>query len=459
MCLGGPMSNRKADSFRWSALNFATLLKLQAGVATVFSLLALFSLVPLRASAAQMKLLAPNTGWVAGGNTLYWTTDGGNHWTNITPAPPEVRPGSATLSNVFFLDTSEGWAIISYQIEVPPTSPANPRGYLGMQHTVYEIAHTVNSGESWTFTPLTYPELPASWQETFAGPVDLYFLDSQHGWLDLEFEGLMRPGKLLATEDGGSTWHWVNGPGPSGRMSFSTPQDGWLIDGWRANLLFVTHDGCKTWQKVILSPPLQAGAAIYAAFEDPPVFENGRQGFLLVQYSGTFSTPTKLVIYSSVDGGQTWQVAKVLSLIQKSPGRAYIPFAIVDSSLIVSTGPSARNVASIPLLNGGSSDVRASASDLGVHALSFADGSNGWALSAKGLIATQDGGRTWKYIGLQPAHSPQPGKIVPSTSGPGMIVTHSALSSSGLQPFAQTAMAGTPTLADTSASTAQLGCK
>lgn len=431
------MSNRKADSFRWSALNFATLLKLQAGVATVFALLALFSLVPLRASAAQMKLLAPNTGWVAGGNTLYWTTDGGNHWTNITPAPPEVRPGSATLSNVFFLDISEGWAIISYLTDVSAATPSK-LGYLGTQKTIYEIAHTVNSGESWTFTPLTYPELPASWQETFAGPVDLYFLDSQHGWLDLGFDGNSKPGKLLATDDGGETWNWVNSPGFSGLLAFASLQDGFLLGYFGADKFYATHDGCKTWREVSLAPPSQVGAAIYPTFQSPPKFEDRNRGFLVVHYSGGPGIPTKLVVYSTSDSGKTWQPIKALDEAEQHTQAANFPFAVSDSTMFIAAESNSGHarIASVPLLDGHSSAVHPS--ERGFFGLTFADTSHGWALSAKGLIATQDGGRTWKYIGLQPAHSPQPGKIVPSTSGPGMIVTHSALSSSGLQPFAQT---------------------
>ena len=73
-------------------------------------LLALLSCAVAQGQGKQMQLLAPNVGWVLGGGKLYWTTDNGGHWTDITPPVPER---SVKLTDVFFRDAAEGWALLS----------------------------------------------------------------------------------------------------------------------------------------------------------------------------------------------------------------------------------------------------------------------------------------------------------------------------------------------------------
>jgi photosystem II stability/assembly factor-like uncharacterized protein len=335
------------------------------------------------------------------------------------------------LRGIFFRNTSEGWTVVSY----PEKNSVPSLEALRNQKTLYSIAHTVDGGDSWSFRPLTYPELPQWIQDTFAGPADLYFLDSLHGWMDIAFEGNARPGKLLATQDGGNTWEWVNSPGVSGSISFPSPQDGWLVSNWGADQLYVTHDGCKTWQEVSLSPPPQVGAAIYPTFQAPPVFQDPLRGFLVVHYSGGPETPTKLVVYSTIDGGKNWQPAKVLAEAGEHSRAAGFPFAIVDSVIIVSTGSSASDVtvASVALLDGRSSAVRLS--DRGVVTLTFSDSNNGWVQSADSrLLGTDNGGLSWKDIGPRRGLNPRRGttiKVAPSTSF-----------SSSPQPFASGSFGG-----------------
>jgi photosystem II stability/assembly factor-like uncharacterized protein len=390
-----------------------------------------------------MKLLSPNTGWITYNNKLYWTNDGGDHWMDITPAPPGIKPAppglpraGASFSSVFFRDTSEGWVVVSYTEQIPVPTPQA----LGDARTLYTIGHTVDSGTSWTFAPLTYPALPQWLQDTLAGPTDLYFLDSMHGWLDVAFEGNLKPGKLLATEDGGRTWKWVNSPPVSGPIMFLSLQDGWLVSNFGADQLYVTHDGANIWQEIRLSPPPQIEPTSSPRFQSPPFFPDQREGFLVVHYSGS---PSKLVIYSSKDSGKTWQPIKVLTEAQGAEGAR---FAIVDSNIVVSTGSSAGNIGtkSLALLGGGSSDVNAS--DRGVIALTFGDAANGWALSADGrLLATHDGGATWKDI--SPSHAPSlPVKTFPAQKGLAANVTETDLLSSSLETLASSGGSGGPHL-------------
>jgi photosystem II stability/assembly factor-like uncharacterized protein len=407
----------------------------------VAALLVLLCLDPVRATAGPIKLVSPGTGWVAHGKNLYWTNDNGNHWSDITPVLPGIPRAGVAASARFFRDKSEGWEVISYPEQVPPTTPPSP----GSEKTVYSIAHSTNSGASWSFTPLTYPELPEWIQDTFAGPTDLYFADSLHGWLNIAFAGNSKPGKLLATEDGGKTWNWVNGPGFSGPITFASLRDGWVAGYFGGERLFVTHDGCKTWQEVNVPLPPQVGAAISPTFQGPPVFQDDRKGFLVVHYSGKPGTPTKLVIYSTLDTGYTWQPIKVMTEAREATASATFVFSVVDSSLIVSTGSSASDVAvaPVPLANGGSSDV--TASDRGVLALTFADLANGWAMTADDrLLATGDGGSTWKDITPWRVVASPAAKTFPIAEAPAMDVSNSsgfkalAVGVGGSAPFKQT---------------------
>lgn len=385
--------------------------KSPTGLAVCLALLIVMLLPP--SIAGQMKLLSPNTGWVSYGSNLYWTRDGGSKWNDITPVPPDTTRSRIALRSIFFRDTTEGWTVISYPEKNPDSSPDPFRN----QKILYSVAHTTDGGDSWLFSPLTYPQLPQWIQETFVGPTDIYFLDSLHGWMDIGFEGNSKPGKLLATVDGAKSWHWVNSPSTSGSITFASPEDGWLVGGWAADQLYVTHDGCATWQEASLEVPLQVGAALHTTFQAPPIFQDAMKGFLVVAYSGGTDIPSKLVTYSTVDRGHTWKPVQVLVGNRGDVGGGR-PFAIVDSTIIVATGMKAKNITvrSAPLMDINPSDIIPS--EQGSPVLSFVDRNNGWAMSAlSGLLATHDGGTTWDSIAPAPKTAPQGGRTISTTAG------------------------------------------
>jgi len=405
-----------AGQISWSISDRTLVSRARGEAAISIALLFLLCLVPTGAAAQSMKLLSPQAGWLASGNSLYWTNNGGDDWTDITPIPLRDRFGKARLHSTFFRNISEGWAIVSHR-ELEPVAPPTPQALAPLK-TLYTVAHTVNGGASWSIVPLTFPKLPQWIQDAFGGPADLFFLNSLRGWLDVTFAGLSRPGKLLATEDGGKTWKWINSPGFSGPFTFASLRDAWLLGCFGGDKLYVTHDGCKSWQEVSLSPPPDVEATIYPIFQGVPIFQDQQKGYLVVNYySGPPGTLSKLVVYSTVDRGKTWRPAKTLAAPHEVSMSYRYPFAMVDSTIIVSTTSSPANirVGSVPL-NGGSSDV--SASDRGIIGLTFADTANGWVLSTEnGLLATHDGGATWKHIG--PPRVPRlPGWTAPGQTGP-----------------------------------------
>lgn len=359
-----------------------------SGISAIFLML-LVSGCTLPACGQQMKLLSPRAGWVRYLDTLYFTHDNGEHWADITPRAPGV-PKSATFGYVFFRDTSEGWAISSY---AEPLSSLTQQT-LNDRKVISSVMHTENGGESWSATPLVYPEPPEWVEETGAAPASLFFLDSMHGWMDIEFTGLARTGKLLMTDDGGRTWSWASSsPLHSGPICFTSPNDGWLISNGGADELYTTHDGAKSWQEVVLAPPSGMGA-VRTTFQELPLFQDSRNGYLAVSYSGAEGTPAKLVVYVTRSSGKHWQPLKTLSVPAQSP------FTLADSVLVlptVSTKPGELATATISLTDQ-SPPVKHTYGD-GVRALSFADATSGWALNSNGrLYMTSDGGSTWKDI-------------------------------------------------------------
>jgi photosystem II stability/assembly factor-like uncharacterized protein len=341
----------------------------------------------LLARGQQMKLLSPGTGWVRYVDTLYFTRDNGEHWSDITPHPPDVRPKAAALGPIFFRDASEGWAIVSYPEKIDSLTPQAMQN----RKTTYVVMHTENSGESWSVTPLTYPKLPDWIEDTFAGPASIFFLDSTRGWMDVAFEGMDKPGKLLATEDRGRTWNWVNGPPFSGQIQFTSLNDGWLINSWGGDELYVTHDGAKSWRHLNITRPPDVRATDRPVFSMPQ-FQDKQEGYLPVKYVGVFGTPSKLVVYTGRSSGNVWRPLKRFLV------PADVAFTMADSTLVlpVETGNEQLSTTALSIFDQSQPAVRISSRD--VLAFSFYERNNGWALRSNGLYETADGGSTWTKI-------------------------------------------------------------
>lgn len=373
--------------------------------------LAILLLIVVTAQAGTMKLLTSETGWTLMGPGLMWTTDGGNTWTNITPPVPKGEH----ITSVFFLDTQDGWALLSG----PITGSEAPR---------LDLAMTVDSGQTWSVSPVDFPAPPAG--SDLYGAVDMYFLDLSHGWVDMSLvsSAAARLGALLVTADGGRTWSWANSPGKPGRAGdilFITTTDGWLSGGPEGKL-YVTHDGANTWQEVTFQPPPQAGRAIYPTY-GLPEFENGQDGFLPVTFSGTAGVRSVLAMFATSDGGKTWIPDAVVPTLTETSQGQRLPTSIVNSTLITGNA-SDQTLTLTKATHGGAAAASAGIKlrQAAVAELSFVDSMKGWAVlgyhgAMHKLLATSDGGDTWTDITPQAPKRPLPrGKVlrIPRLPGP-----------------------------------------
>lgn len=355
---------------------------------------------------AQMKLLSQQTGWFVEFGRLLWTSDSGANWKDITPSEPTLLKG-ARLGGVFFLNSSEGWVTLSCP---EPVAAPTPQA-LASRKTLYRIAHTENGGATWDAWPLSYPALPDSVQETFGGPVSLYLLDSAHGWLDVTFQSMFDPGRLLATDDGGHTWKWVNSPIHSGPLYFHTLNDGWIISNYGGRQLYVTHDGAKSWRETRLKAPSELGSQAYAEFLEMPFFMGRQDGYLAVNYYGPgYSSPT-LVIYSTGSGGRYWQQLKSV------PASMETHVGLTNSAVILPTnsGASEPSTERVSLANPSRPSRPVTSQDhSGIVSFSFLDDKDGWIFKVSapgGLFSTHDGGLSWKNIS-PPSRVPNPKHIM-----------------------------------------------
>jgi photosystem II stability/assembly factor-like uncharacterized protein len=311
-------------------------------------------------SLREAKLLSPSTGWLWLDEQLYLTRNGGGQWQNITP------PRAETLLGVYFQDETHGWL-------------AGVDGAAG-QPTLWR---TTNGGASWQpLAPLPGIEQPFR-------AVHFDFISADTGWLLAELDtGLnFSQGRLFKTSDGGQSWQELSAP-LGGPINFVTADAGWLVGGPTRSALYRTRDGGQSWQPVSLAAGW--GDALPAAA--PPVFNATGGGAIAV----TVSRPdaSRVEIYTTANGGNTWQLAEAVTLAQAVGPGVRAPAQVINPQqwLLGETSPT-----------------------LPAHTreLSFVSAAAGWAISrhnnctaatgcsgSVGLWRTLDGGTTWTAVSL-----------------------------------------------------------
>jgi hypothetical protein len=381
-----------------------------------------------------MKLLAPGIGWAErsihhypSGNVdeiIYWTTDNGRHWRNITP--PAAGKG---VSDFFFLDTHRGWTIFWQSNEAEQRM--EPRDKLRLA-----LATTTDAGATWSKTPLTLvladyfskddvSEIEELWVSGIA------FADPRHGWLQLQYwiEMHLHASLLLVTSDGGKTWKEADSyPRPNfPDMVLLTPKDGWVFgtiepDG-PPNSLFVTRDGTRNWQEIAAQSIENLGDFVKKWHEmllqphgeleeegadcevyDLPMFKDPAHGLLEEDCSvdvvgGDPVSMHTTVLFATNDGGRTWKqdrtVKNFVGLCNSS--------TMVDSTWIAPVKQSGHlallHVGAGATVDAGEDNGSRSRYSLCETRVSFVSLAQGWMLADHSVLqSTTDGGQTWTTI-------------------------------------------------------------
>jgi hypothetical protein len=351
----------------------------------VLSLAAALYLSVTLASAHQvqaMKLLTAQVGWVLGGQNLYWTTDDGAHWKDVTPQ----RSLGESLGGVFFLDASSGWALLNRPDEN------------GEQQ--FRLASTTDAGATWSSSAIRPPG--PRFSEDLRGGGDIVFVDRFHGWvgLGISSSSAFNSAMWLATKDGGRTWKPTPiGAGRAGSLCFFGERDGILAGGSYDTEAWITHDGSRSWQQLALKAPPGTGSADLPTYGEP-ICEDARRGFLPVTFSRDGS-PSALVLFATNDGGHTWTMDRFEANLEERSQGQRVAVAMTGSELILAPGAIAAKTLKLTTIptRGGSRTAIANVTDSTVVLeLSFTSSSAGWASTSNSLLSTTDGGANWKNI-------------------------------------------------------------
>jgi len=346
------------------------------------------------------KMVSASTGWSWVDSAELWrTTDGGAHWTNVSP-PSLPRRLSPYTDSAYLLDATHAW--------VAESSPGAAGG-AGPSVTTFR---TIDGGKTWHEGASIGGQSPK-----------LSFIDQNHGWLLLPTQGTSE--NLYSTDDAGLHWNftssapWTVRPtsvGPS-TITFTSLTTGWISGG---NLM-VTHDGGVTWHVQPLPVTLSTESWV-----SRPTFFDPQHGVALFDPTAGCSSncppavqdPVRLLVTS--DGGSTW-VAH--SMPGEAPWQVAVDFVDADHGwAIAGTAADWSAVPSVhlPLYrtdDGGLTWVRVPTNVLWryseesggtIDILDFVDQNNGFAVRRKGEVKvandytqwlkTTDGGRTWTVV-------------------------------------------------------------
>ena len=316
-------------------------------------------------------------------------------WAEQARAPLEMLDDAA-LTNVFFLDSDQGWAV----------------GERGV------ILHTDNGGRQWQLqrSPVT------------CRLESIHFMDNQCGWV---VGGWVHPYThhsscvVLRTQDGGRNWIPVPGltlPALK-HVRFFDDKQGWAVGNSSALYptgIFRTEDGGRSWATL---PAGISGRWNAADFRDTRhgvvAGHEGQLATISAPRIDASSTPSLglrplrslkmcdaqcgwlvgdggLVLQTS-DAGLTWQLPEGVL----PPGVASLfdfrALSTVGDHVWVAGAPGTRVLHSAD--RGRSWELLRTDQNLPIHAMTFVDAERGWAVGALGtILGTRDGGRSWRRL-------------------------------------------------------------
>jgi photosystem II stability/assembly factor-like uncharacterized protein len=264
-----------------------------------------------------------------------------------------------------FTSPTEGWAM----------DMASGTAFTASRLTIFR---TVDRGRRW--------EKQLSLSDAFFGygALPLQAVDSSHCFM------LLRGPKeelLFRTSDRGAHWDQLAVPDPNvDVVAFADKDYGWLLTS--GTDLYVTHDAGSSW-KPLPAPPQDAT-------------QISVRGSSAAWMNGVDTGPPH--VYSSTDGGQSWQRHDLPS----PPGASWGPDSYFQSSLEFL--PQAGVVAHV-MPDGGTASFTFTSFDGGrtwryvrppSATVAYEDSSVWWAMGGSGFFKSSDAGQTWFEVATLP---------------------------------------------------------
>jgi len=275
------------------------------------------------------------------------------------------------------------------------------------------LYRTLDGGATWTNLP--DPGFPVN---------GVFFADRMNGWIDSGSPATgLGSDVLYASTDGGKSWKlvgpvpqspmgWVFGVG-NYRVTFSRNLDGSLRGWYLGNgSLFTSTDGGRSWQAVVISPPIALSG--WTVTPSQP-WINGPDGVLPIAYRDPKgpdnATANQIYFYVTHDGGATWgeprtapvgfaPVGDDLSITIRDLQHFWLTSQSLSGGDNVQTGPAvARTV------DGGISWT-VTHQTWRILQMTFRDATHGFALdvtgdqNVNGILTTSDGGASWQRVNV-----------------------------------------------------------
>jgi photosystem II stability/assembly factor-like uncharacterized protein len=239
-------------------------------------------------SLVAMKQMTSEAGWARSHCRLYWTSDNGQQWKDITPP----MSASQTLEDTIFVDDTHGWAAL--------------RDYSEDSKRPFALAITEDGGATWKVQALktsSTPDIAASHGGSVG--MELQLADQMHGWV---FFGtgsqLFSSGLLMATADGGERWS-ILPPAPSaGQLVFASPSSATLVSNNGVDV-WATQDAGQTWAAVPLPLPLSCEQCRVSNVGTVR-FPASDAGFLTAIFFNPKTSSYSTTSFTSADQGRTW---------------------------------------------------------------------------------------------------------------------------------------------------------
>jgi len=336
-----------------------------------------------------LQFVSPSRGWAVSQNAILATADGGAHWTR-------QLSGKLNLTSVDFISGQDGWA-------VGTTS----------------LLATTDGGARWTALAEPCPVLRSV---HFISPETGFAVAGGQNVGGADPEIPVLGGVVLATADGGRTWHTMATPANAQTVCFSDPRHGWLgADG----LLYRTSDGGTHW--TALTSMAGALGSGYPAEMSVECANDGSAWALRVGPGAAMSQSPHVGFHADQSGATAIFAEQYFQTpgagpAAKSPGSDAGPFSAIDSATAAFIDwCSACGYGTAPWDIAAAAGAKlATEGNVGAitypQAASFVSAAAGWVAgretvypaSAKGttksqerIVATTDGGRTWhvQYAG------------------------------------------------------------
>lgn len=351
----------------------------------------------------SIQMLDSENGWALESKYhILHTQDGGNTWQDVTP--PE---GAYNSNGVFALDSKQAWATFFTRLDQPISAAV--------------VWYTQDGGINWQPSqpfPVNLDREGKDVPVAYYQPQNLYFLDSQTGWLLVDVYYGMHSTRLLlfCSQDGGQTWKVVNDHYHDLQKAigigtiFIDPKNGWYAEndirfqwmalriddliaqgGWK---LRKTSDSGDSFQEFSLLP-------LPAALRKPQLAgksaDCGETRMLTIAPSvigvewtcWIYTEPRQELsfFFISADAGASWHS-------WQASGNEFF--------LDAQNGWRLANRQVQQTFNSGQDWVSIKTVAWETAQFDFVDTDSGWAIvtngSATALVQTTDGGKTWQEI-------------------------------------------------------------